>query len=351
MRRVLVILLIVFVLAAAWLYCALDTPFRAFSKDGVFVQVQRGATSRSIARLLKENGVIRSRAAFELYARLKGRRPLQAGEYFFDRPRNAFEVYRWIADGHIYFRTVTIPEGYNTIQIAGLLEKEGFTSREEFLAAARDPELIHDLAPGARTLEGFLFPASYQLPRHPAARDVIQSMVARFREAWAALPEAERSGRSIEQVVTLASLVEKETGKPDERPLVAGVFTNRLKRGISLQCDPTVIYALELADRYNGSLLLRDLRLDSPYNTYRYAGLPPGPIANPGESSLRAALAPAAEGYLYFVADGNGGHVFSRTLREHNRNVAQYRQKQAQNHSAAREPLPAPPRKAAKKRP
>lgn len=354
MRRVLLALLFVLVLAAVWLAYALHSPFQGFAKDGVFVQVPRGATSRSIARLLEENGVIRSRTAFVLYARLKARRPLQAGEYFFDRPRNALEVFRWIADGHIYFRTLTIPEGYSIVQIADLVAREGFTRRDEFLAAARDPEPIRDLAPGARTLEGFLFPAGYQLPRHPAAGDIVQSMVARFREAWAALPEAERSGRSVEQVVTLASLVEKETGKPDERPLVAGVFANRLKRGIALQCDPTVIYALEEAGRYSGSLLLRDLRIDSPYNTYRYSGLPPGPIANPGESSLRAALAPAQEDYLYFVATGEGGHVFSRTLREHNRNVARYRRKQAENQSAAADPPPAPPaspHKAAKKRP
>ena len=176
-------------------------------------------------------------------------------------------------------------------------------------------------------------------------------MLQRFREAWAALPELERSGRSVEQVVTLASLVEKETAQPDERPVVAGVFANRLKRGMALQCDPTVIYALELAGRYNGNLLLRDLRINSPYNTYRYAGLPPGPIANPGESSLRAALAPAAVGYFYFVADGGGGHVFSHTLREHNRNVALYRRKLAQNHSAVADPPPAPSHRAAKKRP
>jgi len=350
-RRVILILLVVLALAAGWLAYALYTPFQAFPKGGVFVEVPRGASSRTIARLLQQNGVIRSRVTFELLARWKSRQPLQAGEYFFDRPRNAIGVFRWIADGHVYFRTVTIPEGYNMFQIADLLAKEGFTSRAEFLAAARDPEPMRDLAPGARTLEGFLFPASYQLPRHPAARDVVEIMLQRFREAWAALPELERSGRSVEQVVTLASLVEKETAQPDERPVVAGVFANRLKRGMALQCDPTVIYALELAGRYNGNLLLRDLRMNSPYNTYRYAGLPPGPIANPGESSLRAALAPAAVGYFYFVASGEGGHVFSHTLREHNRNVALYRRKLAQNNSPAADPPPAPSHKATRKRP
>jgi len=182
------------------------------------------------------------------------------------------------------------------------------------------------------------------LPRHPTAKEVVDAMVSRFREAWSSLPESDRVGRNVEQVVTLASLVEKETGQSNERALVSAVFTNRLKRGIALQCDPTVIYALGLAGRYNGNLLLRDLRFDSPYNTYRYPGLPPGPIANPGERSLRAALAPAPVEYLYFVASGDGGHLFSRTLREHNRSVALFRQKQAEERTAADPPPPSAPK-------
>jgi len=343
-RRVLPIVLVVLAGVAGWLAYALYTPYQGFLKEGVFVEVPRGATTRSIARLLEENGVIHSRWTFELLARWRSRQPLQAGEYHFDRPHNVFEVFRWVADGHIYFRTLTIPEGFNMFQIAALLEEEGFLTREEFLSAARTPEAIRDLAPNANTLEGYLFPASYQLPRHPAAKEVVAAMVSRFREAWASLPESDRVGRNVEQVVTLASLVEKETGQSNERALVSAVFTNRLKRGIALQCDPTVIYALGLAGRYNGNLLLRDLRFDSPYNTYRYPGLPPGPIANPGERSLRAALAPAPVEYLYFVASGDGGHLFSRTLREHNRSVALFRQKQAEERTAADPPPPSAPK-------
>jgi len=343
-RRPLLILLIVLAGAAGWLAYALYTPYQRFPKEGAFVEVPRGATTRSIARLLEQNGVVRSRWAFEVLARWKSRRPLQAGEYHFDRQRNVVEVFRWIADGHVYFRTLTIPEGFNMFQIAELFEEEGFLKSEDFLSAARNPETMRDLAPSARTLEGYLFPASYQLPRHPAAKEVVEAMVSRFREAWASLPESERVGRNVEQVVALASLVEKETGQSNERALVSAVFTNRLKRGIALQCDPTVIYALGLAGLYNGSLLLRDLRFDSPYNTYRYPGLPPGPIANPGERSLRAALAPAPVDYLYFVASGDGGHMFSRTLREHNRSVALFRQKQAEERAAADPPPPPAPR-------
>ncbi len=344
MRRALPIVLVMLAGVAGWMAYALYTPYQGFPKEGVFVEVPRGATTRSIARLLEQNGVIRSRWTFEVLARWKSRRPLQAGEYHFDRPRNVFDVFRWVAEGHVYFRTLTIPEGFNMFQIAELLEEEGFLKGEEFLSAARDVETIRDLAPRARTLEGYLFPASYQLPRHPEAKEVVAAMVSRFREAWASLPESERIGRKVEEVVTLASLVEKETGQSNERALVSAVFTNRLRRGIALQCDPTVIYALGLAGRYNGNLLLRDLRFDSPYNTYRYPGLPPGPIANPGERSLRAALAPAPVDYLYFVASGDGGHLFSRTLREHNRSVALFRQRQAEERAAADPPPPPAPR-------
>jgi UPF0755 protein len=216
------------------------------------------------------------------------------------------------------------------------------TTREDFLAAARSPALVANLAPGAPSLEGFLFPATYQFPRHQPGEKIAEVMVRRFREAWAQSVRAHAAdGGGAKRlgplgVVTLASLVEKETGVPEERALVASVFANRLHAGMPLDCDPTVIYALILAGRYNGRLLLPDLRVDSPYNTYRRRGLPPGPIANPGEASLRAALDPAPEKWLYFVATGDGGHVFSRTLAEHNRNVARYRQREAQLKRAAR---------------
>jgi len=245
-------------------------------------------------------------------------------------------VFDTLARGRIYLVSVTLPEGENMFGIAALLEAKSVTTREEFLAAARSPVLVADFAPGAPSLEGFLFPATYQFPRRQPGEKVAESMVRRFREAWAEsagkLPAEGRSTAGLGPlgIVTLASLVEKETGVAEERGLVASVFANRLRKGMTLDCDPTVIYALTLAGRYNGRLLLADLRVDSPYNTYRRRGLPPGPIANPGEASLRAALAPAPGKLLYFVATGDGGHVFSSTLAEHNRNVAQYRRREAQ---------------------
>ena len=201
---------------------------------------------------------------------------------------------------------------------------------DDFLKAAGDPSLIQDIAPQAATLEGFLFPATYELSRHPAAADLTRMMVRKFRDAIKQIyPEDPAPGvparsASLLSTVTLASLVERETPKPDERPIVASVYENRLKKRMLLQCDPTVIYALEQTDSYQGTLTLKDLQFASPYNTYLHGGLPPGPIGNPGEASLRAALDPAQTDFLYFVANTQGGHFFAPTLAEHNKNVAKY---------------------------
>ncbi len=333
MRRVVVIVLLAIVLAAAWLAYALYKPYQGFPKEGVYVDVPRGSSVRTISWLLAENGAVRSRIAFEALCRWRGR-ALEAGEYFFDHPVTALDVFQALAEGRVYVVTLVVPEGADKFEIAALLEQQGLTSRQAFLEAVRDPTPVRDLAPGARSLEGFLFPATYEFPRHVAPQEILATMTRRFREAWNSLPEASRNrdGLSLGGVVTLASLVERETPAPAERPLVAAVFTNRLHHGLPLQCDPTVIYALEVAGRYNGSLDSGDLNVDSPYNTYRHPGLPPGPIANPGLASLRAALDPAPVDYLYFVANAQGGHFFSRTLQEHNRNVARYRRLLAQNH-------------------
>jgi UPF0755 protein len=323
--------------AAGWVALALYAPYQGFAAPGVYVDIPRGASSRTIARLLADQGVVRNRWVFEALSRRRSRRTLQAGEYFFDHPATAFEVFDALANGRVFVRELVIPEGYSMFDIADLVAREGFTSRDDFLAAARDPAPVRDLAPNARSLEGFLFPATYEFPRHPSGEDMVAAMVKRFREEWATLSArpSDPPERSLEQSVTLASLVERETPKPDERPLVAGVFTNRLRRNVPLQCDPTVVYALELAGQYSGTLNARDLPFDSPYNTYRHPGLPPGPIANPGDASLRAALAPAATDYLYFVANTEGGHLFGKTLVEHNRNVAQYRRRLAEERNGA----------------
>jgi UPF0755 protein len=329
MRRaflILLLFLLAVVAAGAWLGHALYAPYAHFADSGVFVDIPKGTALRGVARMLSDAGVIRSRWAFLLLARRHPSRYPQAGEYFFSRPENAFAVFDTLASGRVFTISVTVPEGFNTLQIAALLEQQGLVARDAFLAAVQDTSSIRDLAPNAPSMEGFLFPSTYQFPHHVSAQQIVQTMTAHFRAEWTALAAADPSdGRPPLAVVTLASLVESETPKPEERPLVARVFVNRLNRGLPLQCDPTVIYALELAGKYSPPLSGRDLRFNSAYNTYRHLGLPPGPITNPGEASLRAALEPADVDYLYFVADTQGGHLFSRTLAEHNRNVARYR--------------------------
>jgi UPF0755 protein len=338
MRRFLFFIFVLLILAAGYLYVAVYLPYQGFPADGVFVDVPHGASQRAIARLLAENGVVRSRIAFEALCRSRKRRTLEAGEYFFGHPVTSFEVFDALANGRVYVRELIVPEGFTMFDIADLAANEGFLSRDEFLAAARDASPILDLAPGAPTLEGFLFPATYEFPRHVAGKDMTGAMVKRFRQVWTTLPPADAptARRTARDVVTLASLVERETPRPEERRHVAGVFANRLRIGQPLQCDPTVAYALTLAGKYDGKLGGADLRFASPYNTYHNRGLPPGPIANPGEASLRAALNPAITDDLYFVANTEGGHFFSETLREHNQNVAHYRRLlgQSQNQAA-----------------
>jgi len=334
MRRVLLFLLLLVILGTAYMVLALFRPYQEFPSGGVYVDIPHGASQRTISRLLDENGVVRSRWAFELLCRSRKGGTLEAGEYFFDRPVTAFDVYDAIANGRVYVKEFVVPEGFTMFDIAALAESEGFLSREEFLAAARDPTPIHDIAPNAPTLEGFLFPATYEFPRHITGKDLTAAMVKRFRQVWITLPGADPAAhRSVQDVVTLASLVERETPRPEERPHVAGVFENRLRIGQLLQCDPTVVYALMLAGVYSGKLDGNDLHFDSRYNTYQNKGLPPGPIANPGEAALRAALDPLTTDDFYFVANTDGGHFFSKTLQEHNENVARYRRllEQSQN--------------------
>jgi UPF0755 protein len=328
----------------------IEQPYQGFSAQGVFVDLPHGASSRTVARLLKQSGVIRSALAFEVYARRHPRRRLQAGEYFFDHAISGHDVFWKIADGHIYEQPFTVREGETIFDIAHDLETEKLMTADEFLAAAQNPELIRDVAPRAKTLEGFLFPATYFLPRHPTPTDVTAEMVRKFKEEWQRIapPESKHDttglehGRPVVSIVTLASLVERETPKPEERPLVAGAFENRLRKNIPLQCDPTVIYALQDAGQFNGKLTGADLHFPSPYNTYAHPGLPPGPIANPGEASLRAALDPAKTDYLYFVANTQGGHFFAATLAEHNRNVTKYRRLLAGLPADPPTPPPAP---------
>lgn len=331
MRRAFTILFLAALFLGGWITASLYLPYQKFPSQGVFVDVTRGASRRAVARLLANQGVVRSRWVFEALSRWRSRSTLQAGEYFFDHPVTSLQVFETIASGRVYVRELTIPEGFSMFDIADLVQREDFATRENFLAAVRNPALIRDLVPSAPSLEGFLFPATYEFPRHPTGEQMVSAMVAHFRQEWMGISaqQANHSGLPLQQVVTLASLVERETPKAEERPVVAGVFINRLRHRVPLQCDPTVVYALELTGNYTGRLEAASLPFDSPYNTYRHIGLPPGPIANPGNASLKAALDPPETDYLYFVANTEGGHFFSKTLAEHNRNVALYRHRLA----------------------
>src|SRR5690242_18598767 len=329
------------------MWYSITQPYQDFPKEGVFVDVPRGASQRYVGYLLKRDGVVRSKLAFEIYARRHPKRTLQAGEYFFDHPMTGRDVFWKIAAGQIYEQPFTVREGETMFDIARNLEAGKFMRAGDFLYAAGDPTLIRDFAPGAQTLEGFLFPATYELPRHPAASELTTEMVRKFKEEWRRIvspaaggPTDEGDHRLVNRIVTLASLVERETPKPEERPLVAGAFENRLRKGMRLQCDPTVIYGLERLGKYNGSLTGKDLQFDSPYNTYEHGGHPPGTIGNPCWVSLRAALRPAETNYLNFVANTQGGHFFSATLAEHNKNVVKYRRLLA---GLPADPPPAPP--------
>jgi UPF0755 protein len=333
LAKLLLLLLLVAAASAGYFWYCVEKPFGAYPVEGTFVEIPHGASSRSVARLLEGEGVIRNAIAFEIYARRHRKRTLQAGEYFFNHPASGKDVFWAIANGNVYQRPFTVREGETMFDIARELEAGKFLAADDFLNSARNPELVRDLAPQAKTLEGFLFPATYNLPRHPSAKALVSEMTQKFREQWAQIALAGRAestggvlahGAPLLSTVTLASLVERETPKPEERLLVAGVFENRLKKGMLLQCDPTVIYALEQEGRYNGSLTSEDLHAESPYNTYMHGGLPPGPIGNPGAISLRAALSPADTTFLYFVANAQGGHFFSSTLTEHNQNVNRY---------------------------
>jgi peptidoglycan lytic transglycosylase G len=314
--------------AAGYVWYSIEKPYGTISTDGVYLDIPHGASRRAVAHILEKAGVIRNSFAFELYARRHPKRTLEAGEYLFDHPLSGKEVFWKLANGQVYEQPFTVREGETIFDIARDLEAAKYMPAEDFLQAAQDPSQIKDLFPDARSLEGFLFPATYNLPKHAPAEELTGMMVRKFREALANVVPNEDPATdppaAIGSVVILASLVERETPKPDERPLVAGVFTNRLTKHIPLQCDPTVIYALQIDDEYKGTLTLRDLRIRSPYNTYLNRGLPPGPIGNPGEVALRAALHPAETTYLYFVANTQGGHFFASTLAEHNENVAKY---------------------------
>lgn len=291
------------------------------------VVISEGATFLQAAALLEREELIRSRSAFVRIGKSQeAHRKIQPGEYEFNGAMPPADILAKLLAGRVLLHTVTIPEGYTITQIADVIDGQAITSREEFLRLASDKSFIKTLGISAETVEGYLFPDTYRFARMTPAKEVIRTMVDQLgrvmTEEWQA--RAKEMNLTVHQVLTLASVIEKETGSGDERPQISSVFHNRLRKRIPLQSDPTVIYGLP---NFDGNLHKKDLSHPSPYNTYRWSGLPPGPIASPGADSIQAALYPVTSKYLYFVSRNDGTHHFSATLGEHNRAVEKYQKR------------------------
>ena len=319
MRWVKLLLFLIAVAVAAAGYVIL-VPFGPDRET--FVNVPPRTSSVGIASLLEGGGAIRNRWVFAGLREIEGG-TLKAGEYRFVAPASMLEVYRRLRRGDVYTVAVVIPEGYDLFEVAAAVQAAGLASQTEFLAAAAaNTGLIRQWNPHPVSLEGYLFPDTYRFSRHATPATMLGAMTRRFGQVALRLGLA---GPELPAAVTMASLVEREVHVDAERPVVAGVFENRLRLGMPLQTDPAVVYASMLRGTWTGVIHQSELHSDSPYNTYVHAGLPPGPICNPGVAALRAALHPQRTDYLYFVANADGSTHFAATLKEHSANVAAYR--------------------------
>ena len=339
-RRIFTALVLLSAIVILGALASMRAPYGGF-QGSVFVDVEKGAHSGAIASQLANAGVVHHAWQFLLIRAVHPGARLQAGEYQFTQPATPWTVFNRIARGDVFFYSLTVPEGSNQFDIAAMVESLGVMKGSDFLREARKPALIRDLAPDAPTLEGYLFPSTYRLTRNTTPEQLCRLMTGQFRRQWATL--AGSAPVDAHAVTTLASLVEKETAVAQERPTVASVYRNRLEKGMALDCDPTTIYAALLDGRYRGAIFRSDLQNNNAYNTYRHAGLPPGPIANPGVASLKAALDPARTGYLFFVAKpGNSGeHRFSSTLAQHDLAVREYRRGIQKTHTSVSGTSPA----------
>ncbi len=323
-------ILAILALSAAWLYLEIETPYNRTPDEEIFIEIRRGMDTASIARLLVESGILHHRIPFRVYLEFTGDTGrIQAGEYRFFGPASPKEIAERLVSGDDYYRVVTIPEGLTALETVDLLAGKGFGEKDALLPVLERTEWIADIDPDARNLEGFLFPETYHFGRRADSEQVIQTMVEQFRKRFKIILSRNPIPEdwSASKIVVLASMIEKEAQKPEERPLVASVYWNRLEKRMPLACDATIIYALKLSGRFDGNLRRADLSMESPYNTYTNRGLPPGPIANPGAESLTAALNPSESEYLYYVSRNDGTHVFSKTYSEHLQAVNQYQRK------------------------
>lgn len=314
------------------------TPYKAYAEPSKRVEVRRGQNTAAIIRHLQKEGFLRDEWIPLVYMKVfRNRDSLKAGVYEFDKPLSPVEIIDKLVRGEVILKTITIREGLDRFAIAKLFAAEKLGTEEEWGKVTSDAEPIRDIAPEADSLEGYLFPDTYKFDPGTSARTIANAMVANFRKHFGAELGYIATGLNVHQTVTLASIVETEARLPQERPVVASVYFNRIQKRMLLGADPTVIYAMKLAGRWNGNIRRADLQMDSPYNTYRTPGLPPGPIANPGLASLRAAAAPATTPYLYFVARNDGSHVFATNINDHNRNVEQFQRQYFRDKRRARQ--------------
>jgi UPF0755 protein len=322
MKRALLILVVLLAVVAGAIGVTLGRPFQGFQTES-FVEFPKGTGTMEMARRLAEAGVIPTRWHLLVARALRPSQRWQAGEYRFHKAATVWEVADRLRRGDVYLVELRIPEGYNLYDVAAAIEQAGLVKAQAFLAEARHPSPIRDLAPQAPSLEGFLFPSTYHVPRKITAEALCRLFTEQFRKEW----KAAGGNGNVLATVTLASLVEKETGAGEERPIVASVYQNRLQKGMKLDADPTTIYAAMLEGVWRGTIYRSDLQRVHPYNTYAVAGLPPGPIANPGRAAIAAALRPATTEYLYFVAKGDGTqrHNFSKNYADHQRAVIAWR--------------------------
>jgi len=318
-KRVLLLATILILFLASWFaFEFLSTP--KSPTENILYEIERGEGAKSLAEHFKEKGIIQNKMVF-LYGHslFYSQKIIKAGEYVFDLPLSIQKILHTITEGKTLLHSATIPEGLTRMEIADHLESLGFSERQAFLKASEDTSSISTMDPDARDLEGYLFPETYFFPKGVTTENIVSIMTDQFKDTFSEewKRRTEEIGLTIREIIILASLIEKETSLPDERAIVSAVFHNRLKLRMKLDCDPTIIYALKQDGQFKDRLRTKDLRLDSPYNTYLYRGLPPGPIANPGKDSISAALYPADEDFLFFVSKNDGSHHFSRSFREH----------------------------------
>lgn len=325
-----IVFAVVICLAVYYVYSLVYSPFKGYSENSKIVIIERGSSVNDMIHTLVSAGVLKDEQGFKVILKFKGgERSLLAGEYLFDRPMSAMDVYAKFRRGDVYYHRFTVPEGKDIYDISAIAEGEGLFRKDDLLSIMNDPVLIHDIDPRADSLEGYVFPDTYLVSRIMEPREIVAKMTGNFREKYNGNLKGIiiAQGSDLRQIVIIASIIEKETSLPGERNIISSVIHNRLKIGMGLQMDPTIIYALKKDGVYDGNLRREHKAMDSPYNTYKYRGLPPGPICNPGISSLIAACSPADTKYLYYVSKNDGSHEFSTNVHDHNLAVYKWQKK------------------------